>query len=100
MISETEFIGLISDYLEHHQRIDNIEQAGLNIWDSNIVEFGFRMFDKVIDYTFDKDGSEWIYWWIIDKQTNPELKAYDENHNEIKLDTMLELWKFVRKYRT
>lgn len=53
----------------------------------------------VIEAYFTIEGVDWITWWLYEKNENPELKAWDEYHNEIPMETREDFWQFIKQYR-
>lgn len=98
-IKREEFIELIKMHQNQSDRIDNLSKAGLDIWDSPVIEYGNLMFDKIIESYFTEEGSDWIYWWMCEKDGNPDMKAWNENQEEIPTETIEDLWNIVEKYR-
>lgn len=81
------------------ERLDKLSDAGLPVWNMDIVEYGNLMFDKVIRAHFTEEGEDWIFWWLYEKDKNPEIKAWDEDQDEIPMETREDLWKYVKQYR-
>ena len=81
------------------KRLDKLSDAGLPVWEMDIIEYGNLLFDKVINFYFTQEGEEWIFWWLYEKNGNSEIKAWDEDHNEIPTETIEDLWKCVKQYR-
>jgi hypothetical protein len=52
----------------------------------------------LINSHFDEEGQDWINWWLYEKDGNPELKAWDENDNEIPTETIDDLWNLVKDH--
>ena len=98
-INKEMFFKILEDYENQMKRVKSLESAGLNIGESDLVDFGFRMFEEILKTTFNSEGYNWITWWLYEKRENPKLKAYDEDHDEIPLETKEDLWIFVKKYR-
>ena len=98
MITKEEFIDLILKQQEWSNRIDKISEA-LNIptlFESDWVEYAAILFDKTLDFLFNEDGVDDIYWWMYEKSENPELKMWDESGKEIPTDTVEDLWNLVK----
>ena len=98
-ISKEEFFKILDAQKAQNERVDKITDAGISIWDSDLVEYGNLMFERVIDAYFTKDGADWIFWWLYEKAGNPEMKAWDEDHDEIPMETKEDLWRYVKQYR-
>lgn len=99
MISKIEFIELLKEHDAQEERIDTLEEMGLSIFDSPLIEYGTKLFEQMITSNFKEEGSDWIFWWLYEKDGDPDMKAWDENHNEIPLETMEDLWNLVEQYR-
>lgn len=98
-ITKEEFFELIKMHDDQSKRLDKLSEAGLPVWEMDIIEYGNLLFDKVINSYFTQEGEEWIFWWLYEKSGNPEIKVWDENHNEIPTETIEDLWKCVKQYR-
>lgn len=98
-ISKEEFFKILDEQKAQSERIDKLNDAGLSLWDSDIVEYGNIMFDTVIKAYFTEEGADWIFWWLYEKAGNPEIKAWDEDHDEIPMETKEDFWRCVKQYR-
>ena len=98
-INKEEFLKLLKMHADQLERLNKLSDAGLPVWDMDIVEYGNLMFDKVIEAFFTKEGEDWIFWWLYEKDGNPEIKAWDEDHDEIPMETVEDLWRYVKQYR-
>lgn len=98
-ITREEFLELLKMHSDQSERLNKLSDAGLPVWDMDIIEYGNIMFDKVIKAFFTQEGKDWIFWWLYEKNGNPEMKAWDENHNEIPMETREDLWRYIKQYR-
>lgn len=98
-ITKEEFLELLKMREAQSERLDKLSDAGFPIWDTDVIEYGNLMFDKVIKVYFTQEGEDWIFWWLYEKNGNPEMKAWDEDNDEIPIETMEDLWRFVKQYR-
>ncbi len=98
-IIKEEFLELLKMHSSQLEKLDKLSNAGFPIWGFDIVEYGNLMFDKVIKAYFTEEGENWIFWWLFEKDGDPEMKAWDEDHDEIPMETMEDLWRFVKQYR-
>ena len=98
-ITKEEFLELLKMREAQSERLDKLSDAGFPIWDTDVIEYGNLMFDKVIKVYFTQEGEDWIFWWLYEKNGNPEMKAWDEDNDEIPMETMEDLWRFVKQYR-
>lgn len=98
-ITKEEFFELIKMHDDQSKRLDKLSEAGLPVWEMDIIEYGSLLFDKVINSYFTQEGEEWIFWWLYEKDGDPEIKAWDEDHDEIPMETKEDLWRYVKQYR-
>lgn len=98
-ITKEEFLELLKMREAQSERLDKLSDAGFPIWDTDVIEYGNLMFDKVIKVYFTQEGEDWIFWWLYEKNGNPEMKAWDEDNDEIPMETIEDLWRFVKQYR-
>ena len=78
---------------------DKWTELGLNIVETKLLDTVWSMQDLIFTSNFTTEGCDWIFWWLFEKGSTPELKAYDENEKEIPLETIDDLWNFVKDYR-
>lgn len=98
MITKEEFIDLILKQQEWSNRIDEVSEA-LNVptlFESDWIEYTATLFDKTINFLFNEDGVDDIYWWMYEKSGNSELKMWDASGKEIPTDTVEDLWNLVK----
>jgi hypothetical protein len=98
MLTKETFIQLIKNHKKQRENLDVLMNAGLDLWEADVIEYGNKLFDTIIDLCFDEDGTDWIYWWLYDKDNNPDIKAFDNEHNEIPTETIEDLWQVVKDY--
>jgi hypothetical protein len=100
MITKEEFVLLISKHKEWDNRIDEVSKS-LNcfILDADWVSYTAELFDNTIKLLFTDEGADWIFWWLWEKDGNPELLAYDSEDNIIPSETIDDLWELVKNYR-
>lgn len=98
-ISKEEFIKLLTEHNKQAERLDKLSDAGLQIWDSEVIEYGACLFDRLLNVLFTEEGVDWIDWWLYEKAGRPDMKAWDEDKEEIPMETMEDLWRYIKQYR-
>lgn len=98
MMTIKEFSELIEDYQRNREEISRICEILPCFFDMSPVEYGNLMFEKLITTYFEKEGVEWIFWWLFDKNGDPEMKAFDKSGIEMPTETVKDLWNLVKKY--
>lgn len=97
-VTKNEFLELLREQDDQENRLDTLSSIGIEIFDSALIEYGTKMFERLIKSYFTEEGADWIFWWLYEKNGDPEMKAWDENHNEIPMETMEDLWNYVKQY--
>ena len=98
MITKDEFITLINDYQKWSEQVDKASEVlGIStLFESNLIDYTSRLFDKTINILFDENGTDDIYWWLYEKSGNPDFKMWDKEGNEIPSETIDDLWEIVK----
>lgn len=97
-MDKSTFINLIEQYQEQSDRIDRLSE--IISYDSPVVEFGWKMFDKLMAVSFNENQLDWINWWLYERIgfiDGKEHPYYDENNNAHYLHTAEDLWNFINK---
>lgn len=98
MITKDEFITLIDDYQKWSEQVDKVSEVlGIStLFESNLIDYTSRLFDKTINILFNEIGTDDIYWWLYEKSGNPDFKMWDKEGNEIPSETIDDLWEIVK----
>lgn len=97
MITKNEFISLIESYKSYSKELDKWCKL-VPMFDSKLINTVENMFVKNLKIQFTEEGYDWITWWLWEKNGNPEMKAWDENKEEIPTETIEDLWDIVKNY--
>lgn len=92
------FIYLIKQHQEQSDRIDRLSE--IISYDSPVIEFGWKMFDKLMSISFNENQLDWINWWLYERIgfiDGKEHPYYDEENNAHYLHTIEDLWNFINK---
>lgn len=95
MITEEKFKRLIREHEMQNARVDLFGKLFPTAFDSPIIEFGYFMFDEVMESYFTEEGVDWIDYYLYE---NSE-KCYYANDVKIPLETIDDLWGTVKDYR-
>lgn len=98
MVDKKYFFTLIEDHLNFQNKVDIISDAGLQIFDSPIVEYGNSIFNQLLKALFHPEGVDWIEWWLYEKNGDSELKVWNEYGDEIPSTTKEDLWELIKNY--
>ena len=93
------FTKMILDIQNFGNIVDRMcDVLGTNFFESPLAEVGWDLINTLINSHFDEEGRDWINWWLYEKDGNPEMKAWDENDNEIPTETIDDLWNLVKDH--
>ena len=99
MITKEEFTKLITDYQNYLKRLDEVCQVlATNVWECDWVEYSGLLFDYTIDLLFKPEGVDTICWWLFERKDN-QYKMWDANKKEIPMDTLDDLWEYVKTFQ-
>lgn len=94
------FTKMIIEIQNFSNRIDSLcDVLCTDFFESPLVESGWNLINLLVESHFDEEGQDWINWWLYEKDGRPELKAFDENDNEIPTETIDDLWNLVKDCR-
>jgi protoporphyrinogen oxidase len=66
MIGKKEFVKCIKKYKEQENNLDKLVNCGFDISDSEVIDFGFVMFDMLINTHFTEEGCDLIYNYLFE----------------------------------
>ena len=93
------FTKMILEIQNFSNRVDQLcDVLGTNFFESPLAEVGWNLINILINSHFDEEGQDWINWWLYEKDGNPEMKAFDEDNNEIPTETIDDLWNLVKDH--
>lgn len=95
-MTKEQFVELIKSYEEQEERIDILDKVGITIWESPLIEFGYKMFEKYLISVFGQEHTDTIYWWLLEKRQHPDFKMY-QDEKEIPMETIDDLWNYISK---
>ena len=95
MIGKEKFKELIQDYYEQEKRIDTLCTIFPDSFGDPILDWGMRMFDKLLSAYFDEEGPDWLSYYLYE---NPE-KRYSIDNVEYPLNTLDDLWLLIESHR-
>ena len=103
MITKEQFTKAINDTLKLNKEYDRWDNFGINLWELPIGDTVANLVESIWDVTFNKDGVDWINWWIYERpalfEGDEANKAYNEDGTEIPTETVDDLWNIVEKFR-
>lgn len=102
MITKETFIQMINLIEQFNEEINRWNDFGLNILDQPIISIPWEIFDAWEKSNFNKDGVDWIDWYLYERisiVTKKLLPCYDEEGNPFYVNTPEELWDLVKDHQ-
>lgn len=93
-MKKTNFLKLLELMSNMDRDIIVLEGLGIDLQDSSITKGLYEIFSIAMEESYDREGLDWILWFIYEKQSNPALKAFDSEGNEI-IKTEDELYEYL-----
>ncbi len=97
MITEEQFVELILNYIKQYKRINEVEKTlRIPIWECDIMEYGDKLFDTIIQFSFKEYARNEIYSWLF-KILYSHFSISDTN--ETLIENIKGFWEIVKNYR-
>lgn len=93
-----EFTELIEDYQQNLEEIDKICDIFPSFFEIKPVEYIHKLFDEILKAYFEEEAIDTIYWWLFDYNDKSEPGMWDENDNVIPMETIEDLWHYIKDY--
>lgn len=98
-MNKEDFIKLITNQQEFTSKVDLLHKEGIDLINSDFFDYPCRLFDKILDISFTDEGTDWIDWYLYERNPNSkEPQAWDDCNNPIKTETLDDLWELVKNY--
>ena len=97
MITKEKFIEIIALHQNQEEELDRYSDIIQS--DNNVFEFGYLMFDRLLECVFTEEQIDCIYWWLYERMdyfTEKESPYYIENNEEFYLHTPEDLWNYIQ----
>lgn len=78
MIEVSEFEEIVIAYKEYCDRLEKLEDLGIDLYDGPITAISDLLFDKWVNKITIGEGQDLVYWWIFE---DVEKKFYDAEGN-------------------
>lgn len=98
MITKKLFVKFIKLVQSYNNNFDKLYELKVDLVNSFLFEDFGILSDLYLDSNYTEEGKDWINWWLFEKPIDNEDHAFDEEGNPIKLETIEELYEFVKQY--
>lgn len=98
MITLQQFDIFLKAIKQFHKR-EQLLGDSIDIFNSSwtVIEFCPEIVEAIFSFLHVEfnDKGDWIGWWLYEKGDNDHIKAYTIDNQEIKLDSVEELYNFL-----
>ena len=95
MIGKEDFEELIQEHYKQSVLIDSLDKVFPGACGSPVIDYGWKMFDRLKQAYFTEEGVDWIDYFLYE---NPE-KCYYQDGVRVPLETVDDLWSLIEPYR-
>lgn len=82
-MKKTNFLRLLKLMSDMDKDIAVVENLGIDLQECALTKGMYEMFNLVMEEAYGKEGLDWVLWYIYEKQSNPQLQAFDKDGVEI-----------------
>lgn len=91
---KSDFIKLMTEHQKFDDQISSLANILCieDVWESSLLNYGYILFDRIIDYNFNEEGKDIISWYLYEN--------FDDEHYYPIIDTEIrsldDLWEIVK----
>ena len=96
------FVAMINAIEKYDAEIERWADFGIELYELPICELTWELINMYLEEMFNKDGVDWINWYIYERKsifTGEVLPCFDEEGKEFYVNTPEDLWKLVEQHR-
>ena len=96
------FVAMINAIEKYDAEVERGADFGIELYDLPICELTWEIINMYLEEMFNKDGIDWINWYIYERKsifTGEVLPCWDEEGKEFYVNTPEDLWKLVEQHQ-
>lgn len=96
------FVAMINAIEKYDAEVERWADFGIELYELPICELTWELINMYLEEMFDKDGIDWINWYIYERKsifTGEVLPCWDEEGKEFYVNTPEDLWKLVEQHQ-
>lgn len=101
MLKKESFVEMINLGSNLVRESDRWIDFGIDLYEMDIYEIPWNMFNIWMKGYFDADGQDWINWYLFERlsiNTNEVLPCYHADGTEFYVNTAEDLWNLVKDH--
>ena len=96
------FVAMINTIEKYDAEVERWADFGIELYELPICELTWELINMYLEEMFNKDGIDWINWYIYERKsifTGEVLPCFDEEGKEFYVNTPEDLWKLVEQHQ-
>jgi hypothetical protein len=96
------FVAMINAIERYDAEVERWADFGIELYELPICELTWELINMYLEEMFNKDGVDWINWYIYERKsifTGEVLPCWDEEGKEFYVNTPEDLWKLVEQHQ-
>lgn len=96
------FVAMINAIERYDAEVERWADFGIELYELPICELTWEIINMYLEEMFNKDGIDWINWYIYERKsifTGEVLPCWDEEGKEFYVNTPEDLWKLVEQHQ-
>ena len=96
------FVAMVNAIERYDAEVERWADFGIELYELPICELTWEIINMHLEEMFNKDGVDWINWYIYERKsifTGEVLPCFDEEGKEFYVNTPEDLWKLVEQHQ-
>ena len=96
------FVAMVNAIEKYDAEVERWADFGIELYELPICELTWEIINMHLEEMFNKDGVDWINWYIYERKsifTGEVLPCFDEEGKEFYVNTPEDLWKLVEQHQ-
>lgn len=96
------FVAMVNAIERYDAEVERWADFGIELYELPICELTWELINMYLEEMFNKDGIDWINWYIYERKsifTGEVLPCFDEEGKEFYVNTPEDLWKLVEQHQ-
>ena len=96
------FVAMVNAIEKYDAEVERWADFGIELYELPICELTWEIINMYLEEMFNKDGIDWINWYIYERKsiiTGEVLPCWDEEGKEFYVNTPEDLWKLVEQHQ-
>lgn len=83
----------IKQYQYFNNHLEKLKEDGLNLYDTDLIDKAYRMFDTWIETILNEEGQDLMYWWLFE---DVDKILYEEGEPNISVEDIKDLYDYMQ----